>query len=438
MHRTFRDYLAAKEVVDSGDLRHLVEHAHLDSWHDVVVMAVAHARPHERDVLLRDLLAGNSAARHSRLVADRLHLVAAACLEEADVTATGEVRELVERAAARLIPPRSLDDAELLAKAGRFVLDLLPDPAGLSEAQAASVVRTAALIGGEGARTKLAEFTTVDESVVIDELLRAWRLADDPEEYARTVLAEVNFGARRVDVRGWHRVQHLRHLTQLRHVRCLGDLRPLDPLAAVPRLASLELVQNEVVRDLSPLTSCRQLQELRLTHCPLLRDLAPLARTTVERLALHFVPADLGTLAGSGLQSLAIRDRRLADGLGTLPASLPLLELTLDNAPEDRNLLGIRRWSTVELVTVTGIPGPAEIAELAALPRLRQIVLRRPEPADAGRLHALRRPCRIDLEEVDPRHRASLLAALPAEPALDIRLDGHRVRAGAHSADSTL
>src|SRR5262249_52035733 len=98
VHRTFREYLAAKEGVDSGDLTFLIEHAHLDSWHDVMVMAVAHARPAERDHLLRKLLAGNAEARRDREVADRLHLVAAACLEQADASVTGEVRTLVEQA----------------------------------------------------------------------------------------------------------------------------------------------------------------------------------------------------------------------------------------------------------------------------------------------------------------------------------------------------
>ena len=103
----------------------------------------------------------------------------------------------------------------------------------------------------------------------------------------------MNFGDRRLDVRGWHRVRYLRYLPRLTNVRCLGDLRPLDPLADIPHLTVLELWTNDVVRDLSPL-----------------------ARTTVDRLALHLVPAtDLTTLAGTGLHALTIRDRRLDTGL---------------------------------------------------------------------------------------------------------------------------
>lgn len=159
VHRTFRDYLAAKEVVDSGDLGLLIDHAHLDQWHDVVIMAVAHARPAERERILTDLLRGNAAARERGAVHDRLRLVAAACLAQADVMDSDEIRDQVHQAARRLIPPATLDDAELLAKAGPFVLELLPGPDGLDDEQAARVIRTAAMIGGEGARDTIARFT---------------------------------------------------------------------------------------------------------------------------------------------------------------------------------------------------------------------------------------------------------------------------------------
>lgn len=92
------------------------------------------------------------------------------------------------------------------------------------------------MIGGEGARDTIARFTGIDQSVVIDELLRAWRLSEDPEKYATTVLADVDFGDRRLEIQRWSRVQYLRHLTKLTVVSCRGDLTPLDPLAAIPRL----------------------------------------------------------------------------------------------------------------------------------------------------------------------------------------------------------
>jgi hypothetical protein len=72
---------------------------------------------------------------------------------------------------------------------GEFVLELLPGPEGLSEQQIAHVVRTIATIGGAASIDKISAFSLVDKSLVVDELLRAWSESDNPEEYARTVLA---------------------------------------------------------------------------------------------------------------------------------------------------------------------------------------------------------------------------------------------------------
>ncbi len=351
VHRTFRDYLAAKEVVDSGDLDVLVEHAHRDDWHDVVVMAVAHARPAERAQVLTGLLDGNDAARRDPHVAEHLHLLAAAGLEQADVVGPGDkrgdVRDAVRRAVARLIPPGTMIAAESLATAGAFVRDLLPDsPDGLTDVQSACVVRAIAMIGGEGALEKIRPFAAVDESVVLEELLRAWRLSTDPEHYAKTVLAEVDFGRRRVDVRGWHRIRHLHHLRHLEVLRCLGSVTPLDPIAAMPVLRRLELMQNDVLRDLGPLTAARSLEVLHLTQCPQVRDLSPLARSTVRELSLHFTQADLRSLAGAPLRALRVRHPVLERGLDAIPADLPLEVLAGDksSATACRTPPSWRRW----------------------------------------------------------------------------------------------
>jgi predicted NACHT family NTPase len=90
VHRTFRDYLAARECVDAGLTGLLIDHAHEDAWREVVVMAVAHARPKERADLLQRLLdkAANARKKDSRLG----DLVAAVCLAEVQVIDPEPVR----------------------------------------------------------------------------------------------------------------------------------------------------------------------------------------------------------------------------------------------------------------------------------------------------------------------------------------------------------
>jgi hypothetical protein len=391
VHRTFRDYLAAKEVVESGDLGFLVEQAHLDQWHEVVIMAMAHARPGERAQLLQALLDGNQAAQHDRRIADRMHLLAAASLEQADVLDDNAIRVTVERAAARLIPPSSFEEAALLARAGDFVIDLLPGPEGLSEQQMAYVVRTIATIGGAASLEKIRLYSEVNKTMVVDELLRAWRESDNPKEYARTVLAHIEFGDREVKIQGWHKMLLLHYLTGLHHLHVPGDLTPLTPVAEIPNLHRLGLFQNYALRDLTPLQLSDSLRVLQLTGCSFLTDLGPLRETGVAELQLYQMKrADLRTLSGSRITTLVIRDDRLAEGLGALPDGneLRLTRLHLDNLADRRNLRGISAWPELEYVECTGLPDAAEVAELKLLPNLAVLLVHNAAPEGLAALQS--------------------------------------------------
>jgi hypothetical protein len=258
---------------------------------------------------------------------------------------------------------------------------------------------------------------------VVDELLRAWRRSEDPERYARMVLADVDFGDRRLEVRGWHRVRCLHHLNRLTHVVCYGDFSPLDTVVAVPRLLRLELVQNELLRDLAPLAASPTLRSLQLTMgLQFVRDLAPLADSGVEELGLHLVAADLGTLRGGRLRQLTIRDPRIAGGLDVLPADLPLRRLVVDNLPRSRDLRGVERWEDLEQVSLRGAPRPEEVAALAALPRLRHVAIHGPESVEPLlALLALPALERLELDVLPP-------GGPPAAADLTGARDGTRVR----------
>ncbi|MGW0530882.1 NACHT domain-containing protein [Streptomyces sp. NPDC003032] len=124
VHRTFQDYLGAKAAVEGLDFDFLIANAHSDQWEDVIRMAVAHARPTERTYLLTGLIRREDTSRQGL---NRLHLLAAACLEHATELDPAVRVEVQERAAA-LIPPRSAEQARALAAIGPVVLDLLPPP----------------------------------------------------------------------------------------------------------------------------------------------------------------------------------------------------------------------------------------------------------------------------------------------------------------------
>ncbi|MCG8922341.1 leucine-rich repeat domain-containing protein [Lentzea sp. CC55] len=224
----------------------------------------------------------------------------------------------------------------------------------------------------------------VDRAMVIDELLRAWRNTPDAEKCARTVLSKVDFGDRRVDVRGWHRIQFIMHLAKLRRVRCIGNINPLDPLGAMPSLHRLELWQNEVMRDLSPLAGSRSLEELHLSRCrPLGRiDLTPVK--DIDEPHLHFSRVDLASLHGGLVRRLRLRDPATDDGLAALPPLPALRELAIDHRPP-YPLAGLERWPTITALEVFGVP---ITAELRALPALEHLVVHQPE--SPARLEELR------------------------------------------------
>ncbi|WP_416963644.1 NACHT domain-containing protein [Streptomyces sp. Agncl-13] len=187
IHRTFQDYLGARAAVESLDFDFLGGNAHLDQWEDVVRMAVAHARPAERTRLLTGLIERGDSSKDTRY---RLHLLAAACLDDA-TELDPEVRTEVQRRAEKLIPPRSVDQARALADVGPVVLELLPGPEGLTPDEAYFTVLAAVRIGTDAAIPVLTRFRAAEEKRVRAELALAWARFDT-DRYAEEVIADLN------------------------------------------------------------------------------------------------------------------------------------------------------------------------------------------------------------------------------------------------------
>ncbi|MGW6308261.1 NACHT domain-containing protein [Streptomyces niveus] len=211
IHRTFQDYLGAKAAVEGLDFDFLIANAHLDQWEDVIRMAVAHSRPTERTRLLTGLIRRENVSAHGM---NRLHLLAAACLEHA-TELDPEVRAEVQQRASALIPPRSADQARALVEVGPVVLDLLPGPpeappvAGLEEEQhdggpeqrrpadgpadheSYFTVLAATRIATDAAIDVLARYRDHRDLWVRSELVRAWSRFDT-DTFGQEVVAHLN------------------------------------------------------------------------------------------------------------------------------------------------------------------------------------------------------------------------------------------------------
>ncbi|MFJ8307427.1 MULTISPECIES: NACHT domain-containing protein [unclassified Streptomyces] len=353
VHRTFQDYLGAKAAVEERDFGVLVRNAHDDTWDDVVRMAVGHARVDERARLLRQLI---RRADHAPRLRHRLVLLAAACLEHAPEL-DPQVRAEVEKRARELMPPRTWDEAEALAKVGPLVLELLPGPEGLTEEEAACVVRTAGLIGGDAALSVVSRFREESRPTVSVQLSMVWSRFE-ASEYVTEVLSAAPEWSTYLTARTEEQVAQLGRLHQMKKIILEGEHSLSDAIPARRSLIGLTLIGNDLVDDLAPLGRLPALEQFGLHICPAVMDLAPLCDLPRIR------SLSLSALApGLPLQPLARLDlleslmlgtpgetRRLAD----LPAPDGLLDLGLQRGAEGISLDGLERWPGLRYLTITG------------------------------------------------------------------------------------
>ncbi|MEV6623866.1 NACHT domain-containing protein [Amycolatopsis sp. NPDC051106] len=432
IHRTFQEYLAAQAAVREDDIGVLMANAHLDEWREVVVLAAGHAHPAQLERLLDGILSWD-ADQPRRL---KLDLVALACLETSPELSE-QLRNEIEDRASTLIPPKSMDQAEALATAGEFVLDLLDnDESGSFYAQ--YVIRTAALIGSAGALDLLARYGERENAAVVHELISA-RERFDPGEYAERVLADSPLHGGFLTVDHPSMVAGLEHLRRLVRLRCRFDdgYGRLDFVRGLHGLVALE-VADLAGYDLPSLTGTR-LTDLALTGPPPSRstDLAPLAGvrslTSLEArieshgwAALAKLPAlehlqlswiyDLDRLAVltplTGLRSLSLGNVFRLTDLKPLrflsgPASLSFQDCY---ALEDITLL--RDWAdTLQQLRMVNCPtiDPTPIGDL---PRLQALDLTGIEASDLSMLSALRRLRHLRLRVLDTKSDLTPLADL--------------------------
>ncbi|MER7823493.1 NACHT domain-containing protein [Streptomyces sp. NPDC096097] len=352
VHRTFQDYLGAKAAVEARDFGVLVRHAHEDAWDDVVRMAVGHARPGERARLLRQLIRRSEKVKSYR---HRLVLLAAACLDHAPELDPG-VHGEVQARTADLLPPRSPEQAEDLAKAGEMVLELLPGPDGLSVSEAAACIRTAAFVGGDRALQVIARFGQDHRYDVAHEVSESWGRFNS-SAYAESVLAHACPGAAHLHIRTPEQLKEYEGLSHIRRVHLTWD--GVIPAAISTRrdLEWLVLQGSSELQTLSTLAGHDALRHLGVFDCPTLEGIEPVGGLSVNSLSFGYVAEgmSLAPLAEvAGLRSLVIgfepKERRLAE----IPAAPGLTKLTLWQGARGISLDGLERWSALTSLTVSG------------------------------------------------------------------------------------
>lgn len=274
LHRTFQDYLGARLAVQEMDFDLLVNHADTDEWEDVILLALAHARPREAEHMLRRL---------TEPATPRGTLLAAAGLRYAAEVAP-ETRRRVEEGLAAQVPPATKAAAREVARAGGdLVLSLLPGPDGLDDDTALRVVQTAAQLRSEAALHFLSRFRDHTDSLVGMQLAAAWHTFER-DQYAREILAHL---PTQYAVEA-HSADDLRTLRSLGgwehiHVRAPYRVEDLTGLIVPERLHLLALDAPHPVEGLSWLTAFPALRSVTVYT-----DLDPaVARQVPRGVTLH-------------------------------------------------------------------------------------------------------------------------------------------------------
>ncbi|WP_418958397.1 NACHT domain-containing protein [Streptomyces tritici] len=340
-HRTFQDFLAAKEFVEDDLVSELLRHVREHQWHDVLLLAAGHCSRRELPVLVEGVLAAGSAVR-DRGRKTTLYVLAARCAQHAAWLAE-PLHARVRKAVKSVLPPRNATQLTELASLGPYVLPLLPHPQKVAEDAVHQVVSLICEVGGSEAVPYAREFAGTAATTVA--LTTDW--ARFPTEvYAREVLARLDLSQHLLTVTEPGQLPLLRTLPHARHFAFRGDFTAGALAEALDGLTvhTVVISDNDVLDDLGFLHVCgAELRRVRVSRPPTgcLGALAGL--DALEELELVLPQLDAGDLRavaelpGLGLLSLG-RPRPCDEGLDLTPLhqASRTLQVRVTGLPERR------------------------------------------------------------------------------------------------------
>jgi hypothetical protein len=323
VHRTFQEYLAAKEAAEEDRIGNLVGRAHLDLWRETIIMAAGHTNTRQREELLCGILErAEEEPRHART----LRLLAAGCQETLPSVSDGLAGRLDE-AMTKLLPARRKTDPPALAAVGPSLLRWMPRSLGqLTEKAAEQTVRTVALIGGEESLDLLTGYVGDERQGVVKELIQAWGYFE-ADAYADKILSRLSLAG------------------------CDVPLTHSGQLHAASRLRSLTNIHIDYpVRGLGFLSE----------FPPLRRLLVTMLREETDLSVLRFHP---------GLERLLMFGSRSME-IASVLADLQELSWLAFSLPEGMDLNILHLLSKLEVVTLSNLKTGTDLSPLTALPNV--------------------------------------------------------------------
>ncbi|MBE0621295.1 MAG: NACHT domain-containing protein [Burkholderiales bacterium] len=389
-HRTFQEFLAAKSAVEQGNIGVLIGNAAIDNWREVLILSAGLAKKEDREELLKALIAEGDRKPHLR---HRLHLIAVACLETA-LTLEPEIRSEVQRRVRKLVPPKSLSDANALASAGDLSVPYLHSKK-LTALVSACCIRTLGLVASESAFVALRSFRNDERRTVRAELVKAWDRFDRTE-YVKQVLSPSTPSNEYLVIRNASSLDGIEHLRNISKVEIINS--NVDRLALLPQLRGLRLHSTRGNVDCSDLV---HLQSLEILQCYALsisgvRQLSniaslgsltlaacsqsegevldPMPKLSVLRLAPPIPSLDLRDFKNL-ITLQVVRDCPQLDLV--LLGSLPMLaQLFLTNWKSLSDVSFLSNSKELSWLSLNGCSALEDISGLAGLKNLRHVDLR--------------------------------------------------------------
>ncbi|MEU0355481.1 NACHT domain-containing protein [Streptomyces cyaneofuscatus] len=300
IHRTFQDYLAAKELIEDDHVNELLRHAEEETWQDIILLAAGHCGRRQLSSLVIRLLDVGLKFRTGTDDRTSVHVLAELCAQHATYM-DGPLRSRVRASTSALFPPSTAGQIRALSRLGPAALAFLPDPRHMS-GEGRGVQRVAELIVDIGGASAVphARAWVLAHPRLSDSFVTAWERFP-PEEYATKVLAHCDLAQVVLPVNGRKQLRALRHLPSARAVSLRSDLPGAEIGTALEgsRIESLSLSQNARITEVSYLsTVADSLSWLGISQCPGVRDLRPLAGLrNLKFLSLDVQELRLGELA---------------------------------------------------------------------------------------------------------------------------------------------
>ncbi|MFD7239478.1 NACHT domain-containing protein [Streptomyces syringium] len=297
IHRTFQDYLAAKEFRDNDSLDELLGHAAEEQWQDVIRLVIGHCGRSEARRVISGVFTAADAAPDPETEWP-LRTLAAGCAIDSTCL-DDELHDAVWGGLKALGPPSDDRETGLLASLGPDVLPILPDPDGLEAGLAARVVRVLCSLG-KAALPLLKRYGQHSSDEVRAAVAFGW-MFQDPQRYAEEVLSTMRLH----DV--WLAISLSEQLSALHHLDRIGGLSitrghssaELRRGLAECEVSWLTLRQNPALRDLDFLRNHTETEQLSIAKCPRLEDVSALSDLTVQVLELDVGSPGLEAIAAS-------------------------------------------------------------------------------------------------------------------------------------------